>query len=202
MESPYEVPASAARIGGLLRIASTQVHRSLPGGENTERLGLTADSPRLTLDGLVLTFGDVDPVAGHRYVAIGDQVHLIGDGFRHHLIAGAPAYVDPALLPPDFDAGTGTLNGAPLQPEQLAELSGLSAESVEPLGSELSGRLLSLTSEDGSASLRFLVSEDGRSWSRLDLRLRYLLKAPPEWAAVEAQPAPDAGGTQSQAPAR
>ena len=47
----------------------------------------------------VLSFGDLDPIGQHRYVAIGEQVHLIGDGFQHHLIAGAENYVARALLP-------------------------------------------------------------------------------------------------------
>jgi len=192
MEAPYRVPADAERIGKLTRIASTQVYRSLPKSAGAERLGLNRDSPRLTLNGLVLSFGDVDPIGKNRYVAIGDQVHLIGDGFYHHLSANPEGYVDRTLLPAGFHAGAGTLDGTPLTDVELAELDGLAAETLEPLGSNLIGRLLSLTSEDGKQSLRFLVSEDGLSWSRLDLRLRYLVATPPAWAVAEVATEPDA----------
>jgi hypothetical protein len=185
MKTPYKVPADATRVGELLGIATTPVHRSLPKSADVERLGLDADSPRLTLNGLAVSFGDVDPIAHHRYVAIGEQIHLIGDGFQHHLTAGAEAYISRTLLPAGFRADAGNLSGVPLSQEQLAELSRLSAQTVEPLGSELTGRLLSVASEDGSSSVRFLVSEDGLRWARLDLRLRYLLAEPPAWAVVD-----------------
>lgn len=191
MEAPYQVPAETGRIGELSRIAGTRVHRSLPQGTDAELLGLDADNLRLTLNGLVLRFGDLDPIAQHRYVTIGEQVHLIGDGFFHHLSASAEDYVDRKLLPAGFQAGTGALDGVSLTSAQLAELHGLAAETLEPLGSELTGRLLSLSSEDGRQSLRFLVSADGLGWSRLDLRLRYLLATPPVWAVMEAEAAVD-----------
>jgi hypothetical protein len=185
MKSPYQVRAAAARIEALVRIAETQVLRSLPRSAGTERLGVKEDGLRLTLNGLALHFGDVDPVEQHRYVAIGEQVHLIGDGFYHHLTASAEDYVERTLLPRDFLIGSGTLDGAPLSNAQLTELEGLAAQTVEPLGSELIGQVLSLTSADGGQSLRFLVSADGLDWARLDLRLRYLLAAPPAWSIVE-----------------
>lgn len=191
MDNPYRVRANGERIAQLAGIVTTQVYRSLPEGSGAERLGLAADSPRLTLNGLALQFGDVDPIAQHRYVAIGEQIHLIRDGFQHHLTAPAQAYVDRALLPPEFRPDAGTLNGLTLSQEQLGELAELRAKEVQPLGSELAGRLLSLTAGQDGKSLRFLVSEDGKSWARLDLRLRYLLEAAPEWAMVGAPPERD-----------
>ncbi len=191
MEAPYRVVADAGRIGQLVGIAATPVHRSLPVGTDMGQLGLAADGLTLTMNGLVLRFGDVDPLAHQRYVAIGEQVHLIGDGFYHHLMAPAVDYVDRALLPPDFRPATGTLDGEPLTPEDLALLPDLAAESLEPLGSMLTGRILELTAEDAGPSLRFLVTGDGLAWSRLDLRLRYLVAEPPVWA-IAGVPDPDA----------
>lgn len=193
MESPYSVSANAERIGELTGIAATSVYRSLPKTTGAERLGLNAGSLRLNLNGLVLRFGNVDPIGHHRYVAIGEQVHLIGDGFQHHLIAGAEDYVARTLLPSGFQPSAGNLNGSLLSSEQLAEIGGLTAEVVEPLGSELSGRLLALDSDAGAQSLRFLISADGRSWARLDLRLRYLLATPPPWTVAEEAPQDDPG---------
>jgi len=197
MDAPYRVSAAAGRIAQLAGVAATQVYRSLPQGADREELGLNADSLRLTLNGLVLRFGDLDPIAQHRYVAVGDQVHLIGDGFYHHLIASAEDFVDRKLLPAGFQAASGTLDGKPLTSAQLSELDELSAETVEPLGSALVGRLLSLTSEQGERSLRFLVSADGLIWSRLDLRLRYLLATPPPWAVSETAAEPGAEGPET-----
>jgi hypothetical protein len=191
MEAPYRVPADAEHIAKLARIASMPVYRSLPRGTDQEQLGLDPERVRLTLNGLVLRFGDLDPIAQHRYVAIADQVHLIGDALYYHLLASPEDYVDRRLLPEGFEAGAGTLDDKPLTSEQLAGLEGLSAEAVEPLGSELVGRLLSLTSADGVQSLRFLVSPDGLVWSRLDLRLRYRLATPPAWAVAEAAVGPE-----------
>jgi len=197
MESPFLAPADTERIVQLTGIAATPVYRSLPLGSATEQLGLSADSLRLRLNDLVLRFGDLDPIAGHRYVAIGEQVHLIADGFYHHLIAKAEDYVDRKLLPPGFRAATGTLDGRTLTAGQLTGLEKLAAKAVEPLGSELSGRLLSLTSENAGQSLRFVVSEDGLSWSRVDLRLRYLLAEPPAWAVAQIAADPDTGNSQA-----
>lgn len=191
MESPYPVSADAGRIDQLTGIAKTQVFRSMPKTAGSERLGLNTDSPRLTLDGVVLRFGDVDPIGQHRYVAVGEQVHLIGDGFQHHLLARAEDYVSRTLLANGFQPNEGSLNGSALSPEQLADLDGLTADVVEPLGSELSGRLLSLDADAAAQSLRFLVSADGRSWARLDLRLRYLIATPPPWTVMEQAPQPD-----------
>jgi len=191
MEAPYRVPADAERIAQLARIAATPVYRSLPRGAGREQLGLDPERVSLTLNGLVLRFGDLDPIAQHRYVAIGDQVNLIGDALYYHLLASPEDYVDRRLLPADFRAAAGSLDGKSLTSEQLASLDELSAESVEPLGSELVGRLLSFTSADGKQSLRFLVSPDGLVWSRLDLRLRYRLATPPAWAVAEAAVGPE-----------
>ncbi len=190
MQAPYEVTADARRVDQLVRIAATMVHRTLPNAPETGRLGTDPGQVRLTLDGLELRVGDTDPVGERRYVAIGDRVHLIDDGFQHHLLAAAEDYVARRLLPPGFRPAAGTLEGEPLPASALEELGGLSAERVEPLGEEISGRLLSLEPVEGSSGLRFLISEDARVWTRLDLRLRYLLGEPPFWALGEEAPAP------------
>jgi hypothetical protein len=181
MKAPYRVSAENRRIGELVRLADTPVYRSLPRGAEARHLGLGDTSPRLTLNGVDLAFGDIDPVGKHRYVAVDEQIHLIGDGFAHHLIASAEDFVGRVLLPTGFRPAAGTLNGAPLSSEQLADLQGLAAEDIEPLGSELTGSLLSLESEHDAQTLRFLVSDRGRSWARLDLQLRYRLEASPAW---------------------
>jgi hypothetical protein len=188
MQSPYAVAGDADRVDQLVRVAATEVFRSMPEGDAAARLGLEPPRLQLSLDGLLLRFGDTDPLAHHRYVATGGQVHLIGDGFQHHLIAPAEAYVSPRLLPEDFVPAAGTLDGEPLDEQALAELVALSAERVVPMAEEISGRLLSLSAADSEQSLRLLVSADGLTWTRLDLRLAYLLASPPFWALAEREP--------------
>lgn len=199
MESPYSVAANAGRVDQLVRIAATEVFRSMPEGDSATRLGLEPARVRLSLDGLLLRFGDTDPLADHRYVATGGQVHLIGDGFQHHLIAPAEAYVSPRLLPEGFVPSAGTLDGEALDEQALGELVDLSAERVVPMAEEISGRLLSLQGTDGEQGLRLLISPDGLTWTRLDLRLAYLLASPPFWALSEREPL--GGGAPEDPPA-
>jgi hypothetical protein len=182
MESPYQVPAQDGRIAQLARIAATPVYRTLPETEAAEGLGLTPARVRLGLDGLMLRLGDTDPIDKRRYVAVGGQIHLIDDGFWHHLSAPAEAYVSHRLLPDGFVPGVGELDGKPLPTTALTGLAALSAGEVIALEGEISGRLLSLSTGEGGATLRFLLSDDGRRWTRLDLRLTYVLAEPPAWA--------------------
>jgi hypothetical protein len=199
MESPYSVAANGDRIEQLTGIAETEVFRSMPEGNAAARLGLEPARARLSLDGLLLRFGDTEPIADLRYVATGGQIHLIADGFYHHLMAPAEDYVSPRLLPREFMPATGTLDGETLTPEALAELQGLRAERVVPLADEISGRLLSLADTGGEHSLRLVVSADGLSWSRLDLRVAYLLADPPFWVLDEQEASDASGADQAEA---
>lgn len=200
MAGPYQVPANAERIRQLAGIATTAVHRSLPQTRDMDRLGLDPERVRLTLDGLILRFGDIDPIARRRYVAVGKQIHLIDDGFQHHLVATAEDYVDHRLLPREFQPVAGTLDSEPLSPQDLALIDDLAVERVEPLGEDLSGRLLALEATGGGRAIRFLVSEDGQRWDRLDLRLRFLLTAPPVWDIEREWP--EAGPSENAQPAQ
>jgi hypothetical protein len=190
MQAPYAVDADAARIDQLVRIAATPVYRSLPETALADHLGLAPERVRLTLDGLALRFGDTDPIDQRRYVAIGDRIHLINDGFQHHLLAPATDYVSNRLLPAGFHADSGTLDGQPLSTSTLTALGALTATRVTPVQGELSGRLLSLRAPDGGKAVRFLVSADGRRWTRVDLHLTYLLAASPALETVGKEDAP------------
>ena len=46
------------------------------------------------LDDLELSIGSTDPVNGWRYVQIGGLIHLIADGFYHHLTAPPEAWLE------------------------------------------------------------------------------------------------------------
>jgi hypothetical protein len=189
MEEPFKVAADGGRTEQLLRIAATPIHRSLPATARPELLGLAPARVRLTLDGLALRFGDTDPVGHRRYVAIGDQIHLIDDGFALHLTAPATAYVSRRLLPEGFRPVAGTIDGQSLSATALDGLSDLEATQVVPPEEELSGRLLSLRTGDEKSAIRFLVSADGRRWTRVDLHLSYLLATTPALDVAATAPA-------------
>lgn len=196
MVEPMAVQGDESRVERLLGLLEAPVHRSFPAASaDLPGLGLLPATIQLKLDSLDLTIGGLDPIGERRYVATGGLVHLIDDRF-HHLLIGAPIdWVSRFLLPPGSAPAFGTLSGVPLAAETLAQLAKVEAERVEPLTGELAGDAARLKYADGTA-LRFLVSEDRRRWSRLDLKIRYVLGEPPELmqdpTAVDTTPPPPA----------
>jgi hypothetical protein len=90
-----QTPANEPRIEQLLRICTTPSLRRFPvAARAMAKFGLTDPTLRLWLNDLELAFGTTDPINGWRYVRLDGQIHLIGDGFRHHLIAPAAAFVE------------------------------------------------------------------------------------------------------------
>jgi hypothetical protein len=86
-------PADNQRIEQLLGICTTPSLRRFPLPlERLPAFGLAPARIRLRLNELELAFGDTDPLHGWRYVRQGEQIHLIGDGFHHHLSAPAEAF--------------------------------------------------------------------------------------------------------------
>ena len=87
-------PADQGRIQQLLGICATPSLRRFPMGEHRlAEFALAPPTLRLWLNDLELDFGTTDPINGWRYVRLGGQIHLIGDGFQHHLSAPAAAFV-------------------------------------------------------------------------------------------------------------
>ena len=85
--------ADERRIEQLLGICTTPSLQRFPlPSEGLAEFGLDNPAIRLRLNDLELAFGTTDPLNGWRYVRVGDQIHLIGDGFQHHLTAPAGAY--------------------------------------------------------------------------------------------------------------
>jgi hypothetical protein len=87
-----QAPANARRIHQLLGICTTPSLQRFPAPQRLEEFGLQPAAIRLQLNRLELAFGGNDPLNGWRYVLIEDQIHLIGDGFQHHLTAPEPAF--------------------------------------------------------------------------------------------------------------
>jgi hypothetical protein len=175
-----QVDADPERIGRLLSVVEAPVTRSFPAQPAAlAELGLSPPRLILKIDTLDLVFGGLDPLDQRRYVETGGLVHLIDDRFQHLLIAPPIDFVAKAPLPADRPPAFATMSGVPLAARSLAALSGVSAERVETLSGELAGEALQVKYADGSA-VRFLISEDRRRWSRLDLKLRYVVAEPPE----------------------
>jgi len=180
MLEPFAAPAAGAPIGKLLPISTAFVHRSIPAAAlDLHQLGLDPPLIRLHLDDLELRFGATEPVDEHRYVQIGDLVHLIDDRYLPQLLASPEHYVNRRLLPTGFSPMLARIDGRPLSAGAVAGLAEAEALRVEPLAGQLGGRVLMLESADGGKALRFLIDEGGTRWSRLDQRLSYLFARPP-----------------------
>lgn len=180
MAEPLAVQADDERVEQLLGILDAPVYRSFPAASaDLPGLGLVRPTAELKLDSLDLVFGGLDPIGERRYVASDGLVHLIDDRF-HHLLIGAPIdWVSRYPLLPGSPPAYGSLSGVPLSAEALEGLAKVEAERVEVLTGEFAGEAVQVKYADGSV-LRFLVSEDRRRWSRVDLKIRYVLPAPPD----------------------
>ncbi|MCG6897578.1 MAG: DUF4340 domain-containing protein [Thiocapsa sp.] len=179
MRSPWDVDADPDRVAALLALREAPVLRSMPArAAALDELGLDPVSLRLRLDARDFVFGGTDPVSQLRYVGSEQLVHLIEDRFQHLLIAPPIDYVAPTPLPRGLDPAFGLLDDVPLSGDTLSRLGALVAERVEPAADALTGSTLELRTMEGTR-LRYLVSEDGRRWSRPDLGLTYVLPQAP-----------------------
>lgn len=88
------VAANRPRINQLLGICRTASLERFPAPADLSPFGLDPAPIRLRLDGLIIDFGATDPVNGWRYVRIGKQIHLIADGFYHHLTAAPTEWLE------------------------------------------------------------------------------------------------------------
>ncbi len=86
-------PANQERIRQLLGICATPSLESFAAPQDLAPFGLDPAPIRLQLNGLTLDFGNTDPVNGWRYVHFEQQVHLIADGYYHHLTAPPAAWL-------------------------------------------------------------------------------------------------------------
>ncbi len=104
--SPYRMQADAARISGLLRIATTPSHLQLA-AENRDlgAYGLVTPIGSIELNGTEIAFGSTEPVHRRRYVLVDGRINLIDDGFYHHLMAKPGAFAEKPQ--PQDSAGSG-----------------------------------------------------------------------------------------------
>lgn len=94
MTRPYDKAANEIRINQLLGIANTRSfsHFAVP-EERLAEFDLDPASIRLQLNDVVLEVGGNEPLRFRRYVRIGNQLHLISNGFHHHLMAEAENFI-------------------------------------------------------------------------------------------------------------
>ena len=93
--------ANTQRIEQLLSISTTLSLNRFPlPSERLGEFGLQPAGIHLRLNEIELDFGTTDPIRGWRYVRQGDQIHLIGDGFYHHLTAAEEAYLNETFPAP------------------------------------------------------------------------------------------------------
>lgn len=93
LNAPFSGVADNERVRELLGLLRTPSLRQFPvPADRHAEFGLAEPEFILEVDGVPIAFGGLDPVSQQRYVLYAGQVHLIGDGFRHHLLAGAQGF--------------------------------------------------------------------------------------------------------------
>jgi len=100
MTSPHKKPADGQRISQLLDITTTRSFSqfALP-KERLAEFGLDPAPIQLQLNNTKLEIGGNEPIQFRRYVRIGDQLHLISNGYHHHLMAQADDFVSKTKTP-------------------------------------------------------------------------------------------------------
>lgn len=86
--------ANAKRVGQFLGICQTPSLERFAAPRDLSAFGLDPTRILLRLNGVELRVGNTDPINGWRYVQIGEQIHLIADGFYHHLTAPPEAWLE------------------------------------------------------------------------------------------------------------
>ncbi|MES9990558.1 MAG: hypothetical protein ABW098_01290 [Candidatus Thiodiazotropha sp.] len=85
--------ADQSRVRQLLKICKTPSLRRFSAPDDLQPYGLKPAPLVMRLDDATLMFGDNDPLNGWRYVHYAGEIHLIADGFYHHLTAPPQAWL-------------------------------------------------------------------------------------------------------------
>ena len=89
-----QATADGRRVEQLLGLSRTPSLHRFQVPADLAPFGLDPAAIRLRFDTLTMEFGATDPVNGWRYVRIGNEIHLIADGFYHHLTAPPQAWLE------------------------------------------------------------------------------------------------------------
>lgn len=103
LSAPVDLPATAFRVDSLLELLAAEQFTAfpLPDAAARAKYGLGEGGREVRFNDLTVRFGDQNPVAIRRYVAIGDRGYLIDDRFHHHAIAPWNDWAERRLLPGD-----------------------------------------------------------------------------------------------------
>jgi hypothetical protein len=153
-----------ARVGEMRDIAAAESLADYSAAEaNLPALGLAPPHLILSLNGRAIAFGDRAPVGGHRYVQLGDRIHLIQD--RHHHSANQPLaeLVSPKLIPTTVAVQRITLGSdderqTPLPVELWAHAE---AVAVQPLSAGARNRAtIDVETDGGTMKLAWQTQDD------------------------------------------
>lgn len=86
--------AKMEKVEQFLGICQTPSLERFVAPSDLSAFGLNPTRILLRLNGVELRIGNTDPINGWRYVQIGEHIHLIADGFYHHLSAPPEAWLE------------------------------------------------------------------------------------------------------------
>ncbi len=95
MTRPYRKAVDEQRVRQLLGITTTHsfARFGITGAQRAE-FGLDPPLVYLQLNGTKLEIGGNEPIQFRRYVYVADRLHLISNGFHHHLMAQADDFLE------------------------------------------------------------------------------------------------------------
>ena len=135
-----ELPASSFQVQALLRLLETSSSsRYAADTVNLESLGLQPPQATVTIDDVVILFGNTAPLDGRRYAQIDATVYLIEDRYQHLINAGWTNFVARKLLPENKNIRTLQLPDMTLtftdkdQWQLSPEKPGVSADAIQQL---------------------------------------------------------------------
>jgi len=99
MQSPYDFPADAALMQGLLDSLDAPVRPVATTSVDLSPYGLDKPLARLWLDGTEYDFGSVQPVSGQRYLLHGSEVLLTDDYLFYRVAHESGWWLDKYVLP-------------------------------------------------------------------------------------------------------
>jgi hypothetical protein len=98
--APIRVAASDYRVNNMLQLLGATSYSFFPVAEHPlSGFGLEHPAGRIVFNDQAIEFGDTEPLNNHRYVRVGEQIHLIDDRYYYQSQMMLTALVDTALVP-------------------------------------------------------------------------------------------------------
>jgi len=97
---PIQVAASDYRVNNMLQLLTATSYSFFSVTERPlSEFGLEHPAGRIVFNDQAIEFGDNEPINNHRYVRVGDQIHLIDDRYYYQSQMMLTALIDTALVP-------------------------------------------------------------------------------------------------------